>query len=85
MDINIYKKRLHYISCHRGTKENDLIFLNFCKKFLNEMNMKDLQIFEELLNFSDSEIFDFVNNKAPIPVNLVGIFQKIQAANNIHE
>ena len=49
--LEILKKKLLYRSNYRGTKEMDILLGKFVKKYidvLDEINLKDLEIFLEL-------------------------------------
>ena len=46
----ILKKQILYRSAHRGTKDMDLLLGNFVKKYIDELNDKDLKDLESLLH-----------------------------------
>ena len=60
-------KKLLYQSCNRGCKETDLIIGQFAKLNLDKMNDSDLEIFEEILQMNDADIYDWYTKKKPIP------------------
>ena len=60
-------KKLLYKSNYRGCKETDLVLGNFAKKFIHELIDEELQEFDKLLSRVDTDIWDWINNKKPIP------------------
>ena len=63
MDINIeqLKKKIIYRSNYRGTKEMDKLLGAFTKKYIDELNFKDLSDLEKLLNIDDTNLYNFFN------------------------
>ena len=53
----ILKKQILYRSAHRGTKEMDLLLGNFVKKYIDELNDKDLKDLESLLHIEDEILY----------------------------
>lgn len=60
-------KRLLYKSNYRGCKETDLVLGNFAKKFIYDLSDEELMEFDKLLNKMDTDIWDWINNKKPLP------------------
>lgn len=60
-------KRLLYKSNYRGCKETDLVLGNFAKEFLHELSDEELVEFDKLLGKMDTDIWDWINNKKPLP------------------
>lgn len=58
-------KRLRYRSWHRGWKETDLILGKFADENLNKMNMDTIDIYEQLLDENDADIWDWLVGKLP--------------------
>ncbi len=54
--IETLRKRLIYLSQHRGTKEMDLILGDFAQKNVAEMDFNRLKKFEILLSLPDQDI-----------------------------
>ena len=65
--LEIRRKRLRFRSWHRGTKEADLILGRFANLHLDEFGEADLDLYEELLEQNDPEIFEWVSGRAPLP------------------
>lgn len=68
--IEIRRKRLRFRSWHRGTKEADVILGRFANLHLEEFDAADLDLFEQLLERSDPEIFDWASGRVPLPPEL---------------
>lgn len=66
---NIIKKLL-YKSCYRGCKETDLIIGEFAKDHLEQMSKTELSEFENILELSDGDIYDWYTQKKPIPAEV---------------
>ena len=76
MDIVNKKKKLIYLSAHRGTKEADIIIGDFVRHYLNN-EFQDLDLLEEFLQESDFDLLNWLsdrnNNSLPAKYqNLVG-------------
>ena len=52
------RKRLLYLSTHRGCKEIDIILGNFAEKNLDRLTDDELIIYEKLLSEPDGLIYD---------------------------
>ena len=66
--LEIFKKKLLYRAAYRGTKELDILLTNFVKKYINQLNDKELNDLQNFLELDDEEIInyyhnDIVNNK----------------------
>ena len=67
----ILKKQILYRSAHRGTKEMDLLLGNFVKKYIDDLNDKDLKDLESLLHIEDEILYKWylekdLNNSVPL-------------------
>ena len=51
--------RIHW-KCRRGMREIDLLLREFSKNSLDELNSDDLLLFEEILNYDDQKLYDFI-------------------------
>ena len=60
---NIFKKKILYLSEHRGTKEMDLILSSFVKKYINLFDKKELVDLESLLNMEDEILYKWYLNQ----------------------
>ena len=80
--IDIFKKKILYISQHRGIKEMDLLLGNFVEKYINVFNEKELEELESLLSIDDNTLYSwYLNQKESdlIPNNSVSLkFKKFK-------
>ena len=60
-------KKLLYQSCNRGCKETDLIIGEFAKQNLDKMTDEEMEVFSELLQLPDADIYDWYTKKKPLP------------------
>ena len=65
MDDNTRLKRLRYRSWHRGWKETDLILGQFADENLDKMDAATIDIYEQLLDENDADIWDWLVGKLP--------------------
>lgn len=65
--LSLLKKRLSYRACKRGCKENDIILGNYIVKNLDNLDLIELNLFSELLDCADNDIFEWVTEKKPLP------------------
>ena len=63
MSINIdeLKKKIIYRSNYRGTKEMDKLLGKFVKKYINDLQEKDLIDLDKFLNIDDANLYNFYN------------------------
>ena len=60
-DIEKLKKKITYRSNYRGTKEMDKLLGTFTKRYIDELKNKDLIDLDNLLNFDDTNLYNFYN------------------------
>ena len=60
-DIEQIKKKIIYRSNYRGTKEMDKLLGAFTNKYLNELNLEDLNELIKLLEIDDNNLYNFYN------------------------
>ncbi|PLX29776.1 MAG: hypothetical protein C0582_04425 [Alphaproteobacteria bacterium] len=60
-------KKLLYQSCYIGSKENDLIFGGFAKRYLQVLTQKELELYQDLLSHSDGDLYRWVTRAQPFP------------------
>lgn len=63
----LWRKRLHYRSWHRGCKETDLVLGRYCDAQLDAMDTAAMAQFEALLDEDDSDIWAWLTEKQPCP------------------
>jgi antitoxin CptB len=61
------RKRLLYLSWHRGTKETDLMLGGFAERHLAALTDVQLDRFERLLAAPDGDLFDWITGRLPAP------------------
>jgi antitoxin CptB len=65
--IAVRRKRLRFRAQRRGFKEVDLIFGTFAATWLETLDEDELDRFEMLLDAPDHEVFDWLQDSAPVP------------------
>tara|TARA_Y100001970_G_C13423228_1_gene457626 strand:- start:14 stop:271 length:258 start_codon:yes stop_codon:yes gene_type:complete len=58
-DIELLKKKIIYKSSYRGVKELDIILRSFVKKYINKLNIKDLNDLFEFLENNDDDLLKY--------------------------
>ena len=59
-DIENIRKKILFRSWHRGTKEMDLILGEFANNNVSDMDLEDLNKFQEFLNLSDPDLYKWI-------------------------
>tara|TARA_B100001093_G_scaffold252084_1_gene241352 strand:+ start:328 stop:597 length:270 start_codon:yes stop_codon:yes gene_type:complete len=60
-DIDQIKKKIIYRANYRGTKEMDKLLGAFIKKYINQLDDKDLLDLIKLLDIDDNNLYNFHN------------------------
>ena len=63
-------KRLRFRSWHRGTREMDLIMGSFADKNLPDLSDDELESYEEILTYSDPDLYNWITGREDVPANL---------------
>jgi antitoxin CptB len=61
------RRRLVFRAQHRGTYENDLLIGDFVKARIAGMTEAELDEIEEVMEFPDAELADWLTGRKPIP------------------
>ena len=61
-NIDQLKKKIIYRSNYRGTKEMDKLLGAFTNKYINQLDTKDLNDLERLLDVDDNNLYNYFNN-----------------------
>ena len=69
-DNYIKKKKILYRLKYRGIKELDLLFEKFSIKYFKDINNKDLEELERLLDIPDQELLDIILKRKNVPDKL---------------
>jgi antitoxin CptB len=75
----LLKKKILYRSSHRGSKEMDLLLVNFVKKYINSFDGLQLKDLANLLSIDDETIYNWYFKKMKsdkIPINKVSTMLK---------
>ena len=70
-------KKLIYKSHYRGTKEGDFLLSSFARHALEARSNDDVKAFEELLEYTDAEIQEWVLSVQNAPTHLKKIILAI--------
>ncbi|TWG95499.1 antitoxin CptB [Mesorhizobium sp. J18] len=65
-ELDIRRRRAHFRSWHRGTREMDLILGRFADLELSRLTLQELDQFEALLEVADTELFKWVTGEKPV-------------------
>ena len=60
-NIDELKKKIIYRSNYRGTKEMDKLLGKFVKKYINDLQKKDLIDLDKFLSIDDANLYNFYN------------------------
>ncbi len=72
-------KRLYFRSHHRGSKETDLILGSYAEEHLATLDDAALNVFEDFLDESDNDIWDWVCGKYdPENSNYTALMQQLR-------
>ena len=72
------RRRLHFRSWHRGTKEADLLVGSFADAYLAAMNPAELDEFERVLEIEDGYLVAWVTGQAEPPRTIDGpVFRRL--------
>jgi len=63
------RKRLIFRSWHRGTKEMDQIMGSFANDYVPNFDETQLDLYEEVLQNSDPELYDWICGRCEPPAN----------------
>ncbi len=67
---DLFKKKILHRAKYRGIKELDILFERFAFKYFNNINDKDLEELNSLLEINDQDLLDFILTKKELPSNL---------------
>ena len=78
MSIKVVRKRLSIRSWRRGTKELDLILGQFSDENLSELQMSELNLYEQFLSNDDYLIYNWLFGKEDSPKIFKSLIRRIQ-------
>ena len=73
------KNKIIYRASYRGTKEMDILMINFVKSLINDLNLIELKELNFLVNLDDESLINIKNNILNDKIsftNLIKSFQK---------
>jgi antitoxin CptB len=73
-------KRMKMRSWRRGTKEMDLILGPFSDKYLAEMSVADLEVYDQLLMENDQDLYQWLTGQGTPPEHLSELIDTIAAS-----
>ncbi len=74
------RRKLIFRSGHRGTKEMDLIMGSFAQKHVPGFSEGELALYEDILQISDPDLYDWITGKQQAPANVMnGVLEKLLA------
>tara|TARA_B110000014_G_C19607455_1_gene321644 strand:+ start:260 stop:526 length:267 start_codon:yes stop_codon:yes gene_type:complete len=62
-DTEQLKKKIIYRSSYRGTKEMDMLLSSFVNKYINKLNLNDLNKLYDFLKIDDVELYNIKNHQ----------------------
>ena len=65
--LDARRRRLLFRAWHRGMREMDLIMGKFADAEIGEMSEADLDVFEQLSDVPDPELYDWIANNTEVP------------------
>ena len=68
------RKRLIFRSWHRGMKEMDQIMGSFANDYVPNFSEAELDLYEEVLQNSDPDLYDWICKREDIPANKANPF-----------
>lgn len=72
------RKRLIFRSWHRGTREMDLVMGTFADSHAVNFDMQELDLYEQLLENSDPDLYNWVSGREEVPANkLTSVMQQL--------
>lgn len=79
-NIENRRKKLIFRSGHRGTKEMDLIMGSFAQRHVPGFSESDLALYEDILQISDPDLYDWITGKQQAPANVMNdVLEKLLA------
>jgi antitoxin CptB len=71
-DLDPRRRRILFRAWHRGTREMDLLLGRFADAEIAALGDADLDVFEQLMEVPDRDLFSWITGTAPTPENWSG-------------
>lgn len=72
-------KRLRMRSMRRGTKEMDILLMRFSEARLDALSAQELDVYEELLEENDQDLYQWISGQVPAPDHLATMIGQVRA------
>lgn len=70
-------KRLQMRSMRRGIKEMDIILSRFAEARLEQLDQRDLDLYDALLSENDQDLYQWVTGQLPAPATYTDLIDQI--------
>lgn len=79
-DLDPRRKRILFRAWHRGTREMDLVMGRYAESVIATLTDAEMDIFETLIDQQDRDLFSWISQEAPVPVEHdTAVFQAMKA------
>ena len=72
------KNKIIYRASYRGTKEMDILMINFVKSLINDLNLIELKELDFLVNLDDESLINIKNNILNDKISLTNLIKSFQ-------
>tara|TARA_B100000749_G_scaffold218162_1_gene173079 strand:+ start:268 stop:516 length:249 start_codon:yes stop_codon:yes gene_type:complete len=72
------KNKIIYRASYRGTKEMDILMINFVKSLINDLNLIELKELNFLVNLDDESLINIKNNILNDKITLTNLIKSFQ-------
>ena len=72
------KNKIIYRASYRGTKEMDLLMINFVKSLIKDLNLSELKELDFLVNLDDESLINIKNNILNNKISLTNLIKSFQ-------
>ncbi|MEQ8449633.1 MAG: succinate dehydrogenase assembly factor 2 [Nitratireductor sp.] len=78
--LHVRRRKARFRAWHRGMREMDLLLGTFADARLDALPAAELDLFEDLLEVPDAELFKWFTGEVPVPAaHDTDLFRRIQA------
>ncbi|KAF0231155.1 MAG: hypothetical protein FD175_1024 [Beijerinckiaceae bacterium] len=67
-DLDPRRKRILFRAWHRGTREMDLVMGRYAESVITTLTDAEMDIFETLIDQQDRDLFSWISQGEPVPV-----------------
>ena len=72
------KNKIIYRASYRGTKEMDILMIDFVKSLINDLNLIELKELDFLVNLDDESLINIKNNILNDKITLTNLIKSFQ-------